>query len=105
MMRADARAELLERTGVRVEAADFCAPGHGKATWLLSVVAPLPGADPRIESYTKDAGSSVTFRKPKLLNALLWKLGRDESLPRLTADDGHRILALLRTLAGVEVPR
>ncbi len=34
-----------------------------------------------------------------MLNALLWKLGRDESLPRLTANDGRRVLDLLRTFA------
>ena len=111
MTRADATAELLDRTGVDIRAARFYEPSAGaldwqgnpkKACWYLSVVGPLPGADRRLMPHGVSAGSSRTFREPRSLNALLWKLGRDESLPRLTANDGRRILALLRVVAGVE---
>ncbi len=106
--------ELRQRSGAQILAAQFYLPRPkavdwrgqpAKASWSLSVVGPphpLPGQV--VGRVAVSAGNSETFRDPGLLNALMWKLGRDESLPRLNAEDGRRILALLRDLAGVGVP-
>jgi hypothetical protein len=112
---ADVLAELCRITGVQILGARFYVPDpkatdwQGKpkratASWYLAVLGPLhPERDPRVMPHGVSCGGSATFRTPKRLNGLMWKLGRDESLPWLDANDGRKILGLLRVLAGVEV--